>query len=95
MIVITLIKKKNIYLGLAYSFRGSVRYHHGGKQGNMHSDTVLEKLRVLHLDLQAAEGDWVTRCSLSIGNLKARSHSDTLPSTRPHLLQQGHSSIEQ
>ena len=50
--------KENISLGLAYSFRGSVHYHHGGKHDSMQADMVLEKeLRVLHLDLQAAEGD--------------------------------------
>jgi hypothetical protein len=45
--------KENIYLGLAYSFRGLVRYHHGGKHGSIQADLVLEKeLRVLHLDLK-------------------------------------------
>jgi hypothetical protein len=40
----------NIYLGLAYSFRGSVHFHHGRNQANM----VLEQeLRILHLDLKA------------------------------------------
>jgi hypothetical protein len=40
-------------LGLAYSFRDSVRYHHDGKHGGIQADVVLEKeLRVL--DLQAA-----------------------------------------
>ena len=40
---------------LAYSFRGSVYYHHGRKHGSMQADMVLEKeLRVLHLDLKAA-----------------------------------------
>jgi hypothetical protein len=43
-------------LGLAYSFRGSVHYHHG----SVEADLVLEKeLRVLHLDPQAGEGDYV------------------------------------
>jgi hypothetical protein len=45
------------------------------------------KLRVLHPDPQAAEGDWVhTEYSLSIGDLKARFHRDTVPPARPHLL---------
>jgi hypothetical protein len=49
--------------------------------------SVLEKeLRVLHLDTQ--ETVCHTRCSLSIGDLRAYPHSDKLPSTRPHLLQQ-------
>jgi hypothetical protein len=43
--------KANLYLGLAYSFKGSVHYHHGGKHGRVQADMVLEKLRVLHLDL--------------------------------------------
>jgi hypothetical protein len=35
-------KGKNL-TGLAYSFRGSVHYHHGGKSGMMQADLVLEK----------------------------------------------------
>ena len=42
---------------LAYSFRGSVHYHHGGKHGSMQADMVLEELRVVHLDPKAAVGD--------------------------------------
>ena len=50
--------KANISLLLLFSLRGSVHYHHGGKHGSMQADMVLEKeLRVLHLDLQAAEGN--------------------------------------
>jgi hypothetical protein len=42
-------------LGLAYSFRGSAHYHHGGKHGSMQADMMLEKeLRVLHLDPKAS-----------------------------------------
>jgi hypothetical protein len=44
----------NISLDLAYSFGGSVPYHHGGKPGSMQADSVLEELRVLPLDLEAA-----------------------------------------
>jgi hypothetical protein len=52
---------KGKQLGLAYSFRGSVHYHPGGKHGGMQLDMVLEKeLRGLYLDLQAAEGDCVS-----------------------------------
>jgi hypothetical protein len=41
-------------LGLAYRFRGSVHYHHGGKHGSIQADMVLEKeLRVIDLDLEA------------------------------------------
>ena len=51
MTTATLIKK-NISLGLAYSFRDLVHYCHSG----MHVDLVLEKdLRVLHFDLKGAE----------------------------------------
>jgi hypothetical protein len=58
--VATLIKE-NISLGLAYSFRGSVHCHHDGKHGSMQADMVLEKaLRTLHLNLQAAKGDYVS-----------------------------------
>ena len=47
--------KDNVSLGLAYSFRGSVHYHRGGKHGSIQTDTVLEKeLRVLNLDARAA-----------------------------------------
>ena len=47
--------KENIELGLAYSFRGLVHYHHGGKHGCMQADMVLEKeLRILHLYSQVA-----------------------------------------
>ena len=42
-------------MGLVYSFRGLVHYHHDGKHGGLQANIVLEKeLRVLHLDLQAA-----------------------------------------
>lgn len=41
-------------MGLTYSFRVSVHYHHGGKQGNIQADMVPEKkLRAL-LELKAA-----------------------------------------
>jgi hypothetical protein len=49
-------------LGLAYSFSRLVLYHHSGKHGSIQADMVLEKkkLRVLHLDVQAAEGAYVS-----------------------------------
>ena len=47
-------------IGAAYSFRGLVHYCHGRKHGGVQADMVLEKeLRVLHLDLKAAGGDWI------------------------------------
>ena len=83
--------KKNIKLRLAYSLIGLVHYHRGKKHSSMQADRVLEKqLRVLHLDLRATEGDCDPRSSLSILDIKAYLHSDTLPPTRPHLLQQSH-----
>jgi hypothetical protein len=42
--------RANISLGLAYSFRGSLHYHHGRKHGIVQADAVLEEPRVLHLD---------------------------------------------
>jgi hypothetical protein len=58
MTMATLIKEI-ISLGLVYSFRDLILYHHGGKHGGMYADMVLEKeLRVLFLDPQAA-GDCV------------------------------------
>jgi hypothetical protein len=42
--------KANILLGLAYSFRGLVHYHHGRKHGNVQTDMVMEWVRVLHLE---------------------------------------------
>ena len=57
MTMATLIKE-NISLGLAYSFRGLVCCHHGGKDGSMQAGMVLEKeLRVLHLGPQAVAED--------------------------------------
>jgi hypothetical protein len=45
-------------MGLA--FRCLVHYHHGGRHSSSQADMMLEKvLRVLHLDLQAAEDDCV------------------------------------
>jgi hypothetical protein len=35
--------KESISLGLAYSFRGLVRYHHGRKHGGVQADIVPEK----------------------------------------------------
>lgn len=39
--IATLIKG-NIELGLAYRSRGLVYCHHGGEDGSLHADTVLE-----------------------------------------------------
>jgi hypothetical protein len=73
---------------MAYRFRGSVCYHHGGKQGSTPADIMLEELTVLHLDLKAAKRRLsYIRQSLSTRRpLEAHPHSDILPPTRPHLL---------
>ena len=42
-------------MGLAYSFRGLVYYHHDKQHGIIQADMVLEKLRGLHLDVQEVE----------------------------------------
>jgi hypothetical protein len=56
----TTLIKENSSLGMAYSFRGLIHYHHGGKNGNFQADVVLEKkLSVLHLDPTAAGGNWL------------------------------------
>jgi hypothetical protein len=45
--------KDNISLELAYRFRGSVHYHHGGKHGSVQADVGLEEPKVLHFDPKA------------------------------------------
>jgi hypothetical protein len=90
MTKVTLIKE-NIYLGLVYSFRGSVYFHHGRKRANVQADVELEEMRVLHLDLKAARILIHTGQSLNIGRiLKAHPDTDTFLSTWRHL--QGHTS---
>jgi hypothetical protein len=78
---------KNISLGLACRFRGSVHYHHGRKHGSAQIGMLLEKeQRALHLDRQAARRRLcATGHSLSVGDLKA-CHTVT------HFVQQGHTS---
>jgi hypothetical protein len=39
------------------NFRDLVHYLHGGKHGILQAHMILEKPRVLHRDLPAAEGD--------------------------------------
>ena len=69
-------------MGLAYSFK--VHFHHGRQHAGSHD--AEDSQRVIH-PLQAARRDCVSHWhSLSIYNLKAHLHSDTLPPTRPHLL---------
>jgi hypothetical protein len=68
-------------LGIAYSFRGSVHYHHGRKHGSVQAGMVLEMLRVLHLVPKA------NRRRLLPDNLEEglKAHS-----TVTYFLQQGH-----
>ena len=50
--------KERHLIGADLQIRGLVHYYHGGKQGGMQVDTVLEKeLRFLHLDAQSVPGD--------------------------------------
>ena len=71
----TLIRKDLIGAGL--QFRGLAPGYHGGM--------VLEELRVLHLDLQAARRENKTLAWLE--HLKPQS-----PPSETHFLQQGHTS---
>jgi hypothetical protein len=84
MTMATLIKN-NIELGLAYSFRGFVRYHHGSTHGSFQAGTVLEnELKILHLDPQATKGDLR---DLEHRRPQSPPPSDTFSPIRPHLLQ--------
>jgi hypothetical protein len=68
--------KENIELGLAYSFRDLVYYHHGGKHGGRQADMVLEEeQRILYHNLAGS-----------------REKTETLSPafTLTHFLQQGH-----
>jgi hypothetical protein len=79
--------KGRYLIGAGLQFRGLVHYHHGRKHGSLQSDMVLEKeLRVLHLDLQAAERERVTHCTW-LAHLKPQN-----PYPVTHFLQQGHTS---
>ena len=42
-------------MGLAYSFRDSVHYHHGGKHGSIQADMVLEE-RDFYILIQRQSG---------------------------------------
>jgi hypothetical protein len=77
--------EEGVQLGLAYSFRGLIYFHYGGKHGSMWADVGLEKeLRVLHPDPQPA-GREQHRGWLVL--LKPKS-----PSPATHFLHQGHTS---
>jgi hypothetical protein len=70
-------------LGLAYSFRGLVHGYHDGKHGSIQAEMVLKKLLEFYILIHRQQKATVchTGWSLSIGDLKARPHSDTLFST--------------
>jgi hypothetical protein len=82
--------KDNVYLGLPYSFRGSVHYHHVGKHGSVQADMVLEEPRVLYRDLKTTRRRLDSAGSQGEGliphwtehehrSLKTHLSSDTLP----------------
>jgi hypothetical protein len=75
-------------IGAALQFQRFVHYCHGREHDSLHPDMVLEKkLRVLHLYIEAASRDCVPHWhNLSIGDVKACPHSDTLHPARPYLL---------
>ena len=68
------IKGNHLIEKVAYSFRGSIYYHHVTEQGSAQLDTVLEK-ELLHADMQVT-GSRLSH--LSIGDFKAYPHSDIL-----------------
>jgi hypothetical protein len=80
--------KDSIDLGLAYRFRGSVHYHHGGKHGCVQAGLELEEWRILHFVLKATRRLWITltRIKHMYETSNSHVHSDTLPLTRPHPL---------
>ena len=52
--------KDNISLGMVYSFRGLVHYHHSKKHGSMKAGIVMVKeMRVPHLDSRAMGRNWL------------------------------------
>ena len=55
-------------------------------------DCILKAARVNSLLLAARKIEFYTGWFLSMGELKAHPYRDTLFATRPHLLQQGHTS---
>ena len=52
--------------GVGLKVRGLVYYPHGRKHGSVQADKVLEELRVLHMDLKAAQRDRDTWPGLNI-----------------------------
>jgi hypothetical protein len=77
MIMTTLIKE-DTSLGLAYSFRGLVGLTMAGSMAACRQAWYPEEARVLHLDLRQQDTVYHSGSNLSIGDLKALTHSDTL-----------------
>jgi hypothetical protein len=74
-------------LGLAYSFRGLVHYHDDREHDDIQADVVLEKLRVLYSDLQAARREKEPIRKLKPITSVTQSCNKTTPTpTMPHLL---------
>jgi hypothetical protein len=69
-------------LGLAYSFRGSIHYHHTGKDDNTQAGMALKELRVLYFILKTNRRQLASR--------KLGRGSQSLPPTVIQFLQQGH-----
>jgi hypothetical protein len=83
---------KRKHLIEAYRFKGLVHSCHSKKPGSMQIDIMLERLRALHLVLQAAGREKSHLAWLNLLNVKTLPHNNTLPLTRPHLFQQGYTS---
>lgn len=70
-------------MGLAYSYRDSVHYHHHcGKHGCVQAEMVLEELRVQHLDLK------VPRRRITLARLEDVCEGSKSTPTVSHYLQQ-------
>jgi hypothetical protein len=84
-------------LGLAYSFRHLVHYHHDRKHGSIKADILETELRALHFNPTSARRNCLLQASRRVSlqhlvELAHRrrplnpTHSDTLPPIRLHLL---------
>ena len=75
--------KINIKLGLAFSFRCFMHYHHSWKYGSVQAGMVLEEPRVLHHDLKSA---WRRLSSTSSQEETLFSHWAEIEHRRPQSL---------
>jgi hypothetical protein len=80
--------------GLVYSSRNSVHYQQGRENGSVQAGRhgAGEGADSPTRWSTGSKEETVTEQSLSIGDLKAHPHRDTLPPTRPHPLQEDHTS---